>query len=193
MTMRPWAVVFGWGAFNVALWSVMFAFHARLWAELLYVASALPLTLFGIGVWVSDHTSHSGVRTLGGNAGTAVPFAFGSALIGVGAIYARWLWLLGIGIVLVSAVQMLRSRPEKLHAPPEELARLPVRTLESPPDDTTEAIKAKEEAEQQRQQANGHVKRTRPATSRTAMAATAATVVGAGAAVRRALRNRGSD
>lgn len=140
MIKKPWAVVFGWGALNMILWAVMFVFNASLWAEMVYVASALPLTLFGIGVWLSDHSSHSGVRTLGGNAGTAVPFALGCVLIGLGAIYARWLWLLGIGIVLVSAVQMLRSRPEKLHAPPEELARLPVRTLHAPPDDTTEAL-----------------------------------------------------
>jgi hypothetical protein len=140
MSLRPWHVVAGWGVGNLVLVAVLFGFHESLWGELLYLASGFPLAVFAAAIWYSDHISHSGVRTLGGSAIAAVPFGLGSALLGVGLIFATWLAIVGGVLVVLSGAELLRSRPQRLHASVAELARLPVRTLASPPTFSTAAM-----------------------------------------------------
>jgi hypothetical protein len=154
MSMRPWHVVTGWGIGNLVLVGVLFAFHESLLAELLYLLAGVPLAIFATAVWYSDHISHTGVRSLGGSAVTALPFAFGCAVIGVGVIFSVWIAVVGIIIALVTGGQLLRAAPTRLHAAPEELVRLPVRTLTSPPSFTTAALE-KDDADEDESDSGG--------------------------------------
>lgn len=148
MTVRPWHVVVGWGIANLGLAGALFAFPEGIFAEVLYLVASVPLGIFALAVWYSDHISHSGVRDLGGSAFAALPFAFGCFLTGIGAIYDAWITVVGVIILLASGFRMVRAAPARLHATPEELAGLPMRTLTSPPTFSTEAIEeAQERAE----------------------------------------------
>lgn len=178
MTLRPWHVVAGWGVGNLVLAGILFGFHESLWPELLYLAAGLPLALFAAGVWYSDHISHSGVRTVGGSAIAAVPFAFGCALIGLGLIYATWIALVGVLVVLATGVQLVRSAPARLPPPVPELARLPVKTLDSPPTFSTAALEEDGQGEEEpgadEAAESGRPGADRPTTTSIAVAAGAA-------------------
>jgi hypothetical protein len=113
--------------------------------ELLYLIAGVPLAIFAMAVWYSDHISHSGVRNLGGSPVIALPFAFGCAVIGIGVIFSVWIAVVGVVIAVVTGAQLVRARPNRLHAAPAELARLPVRTLASPPDFSTAAFEEGDE------------------------------------------------
>jgi hypothetical protein len=149
MSLRPWHIVTGWGVGNLVLVGVLFGFHESLWGELLYLLAGVPLAIFAVAVWYSDHISHSGVRNLGGSADTALPFAFSCAVIGIGVIFSVWIVVVGVVLTLATGARLLHAAPTRLHAAPEELARLPVRTLASPPDFSTAALEeGNEDAEQ---------------------------------------------
>lgn len=149
MSLRPWHVVTGWGIGNLVLVGVLFGFHESLWGELLYLLAGVPLAIFALAIWYSDHISHSGVRNLGGAAATALPFAFSCAVIGIGVIFSVWIAVVGVVLTLVTGAQLVRATPTRLHAAPEELARLPVRTLASPPDFSTAAFEDDDEDSEQ--------------------------------------------
>lgn len=146
MSLRPWHVVTGWGLGNLVLVGVLFSFHESLLGELLYLIAGVPLAIFAMAVWYSDHISHSGVRNLGGSPMIALPFAFGCAVIGIGLIFSVWIAVVGVVVAVVTGAHLVRARPTRLHAAPEELARLPVRTLASPPDFSTAAFEEGDEA-----------------------------------------------
>lgn len=154
MTSRPWLIVLGWGAANAVLFSLMFAFNARLWAEMLYLCAGVPLTLFGVAIWAAGGAT-SQVRPLGGAAASAAPLAFGCALIGIGVIFAMWISLVGIVLVLGFGGKLLLARPGRIPVPHAQLARLPVRTLASEPTFSVEAVRAAEEAETQQDEPAG--------------------------------------
>lgn len=178
MSVRASVVAPGWICANIGLACGLFAFDESLFAELLYLLAAVPALAFAFAVWRSEVATHGDLRTLRSGTWNAVWLAAGWTLLGVGAIYLTWIWVVGAVISLVAAFRLWRSRPVSIDATAAQLARLPVVVPHAADLETTP-----EQSPEQAQVPSEHATPTRP---RAVVRATAA--IAAWAVLRRVLR-----
>lgn len=116
MTVRPATVLIGWVLANLALAGLLVSFRESAFGFVLYFASALPITAFGVLLWRlgNDHdrnpTTDAERLILPGSSGPVVIVAVGLTLIGLGLVFGEWLWIIGALVTAAAVIVLVRSR-----------------------------------------------------------------------------------
>lgn len=113
MTPKPWMVITAWLGANAILMGVLFGFDEWLLAEVLYVVASAPIVVLVLLTWRSEkrlsHDEERTVRDIGATGAHAVLAAVGALLAGLGLIFAQWLTIVGVLLMLGAGVAAVRA------------------------------------------------------------------------------------
>lgn len=113
MTPRPWLVVTAWLGGNAVLIALLFGFDEWVLAEMLYVVATLPLIVLALLTRRSEKrvadAEEQWVRDIGATGAPAVLGALGALLTGLGLIFAQWLAIVGVVIMIVAGIAAARA------------------------------------------------------------------------------------
>lgn len=125
MTLRPSVVVLGWMIANLVLVGVLFLFGEMLLAALLYLCSTVTILIFALAVrrGASEPRSAQQYVRLPAGMGYSAVAAAGILLIGIGLIFATWISVVGLLVLLGAVLGLWRSprtpEPPRLEPPRE--------------------------------------------------------------------------
>lgn len=125
MTPRPSVVVLGWMTANLILATVLFLFDESLVAQLLYLCSSAVILVFALVVARGPTETGQAQRYLRLPAGMGYPAtaAAGIAFIGIGLIFADWISIAGVLVLLAAVLGLWRAprtpEPPNLEPPRE--------------------------------------------------------------------------
>jgi hypothetical protein len=104
---RGWATVLLWGIFLAILALLHLAFTLRSLQLGLALGAAAGVVI--LAVLVGLRPPYTGARLLPDLSYATVMVAVGLAMVGAGVIFGQWLWLIGVGVLVLGGGGLVRE------------------------------------------------------------------------------------